>query len=84
MNDVPGFGGSSNNNFKNQFGGFGMNEDEELDRALKENGQSETPYLDTYCKFMNEEAKKGEYDPVVGREKELSELIETCINFFRY
>lgn len=76
MNDVPGFGGSSSNNFKNQFGGFGMNEDEELDRALKENGQSETPYLDTYCKFMNEEAKKGEYDPVVGREKELSELIE--------
>ena len=64
------------NNFKNQFGGFGMNEDEELDRALKENGNSKTPYLDTYCKYMNEEAKKGEYDPVLGREKELEELIE--------
>ncbi len=72
----PGFGKIENNNFKNQFGGFGMNEDEELDRAIKENGNSKTPYLDTYCKYMNEEAKKGEYDPVIGREKELSELIE--------
>lgn len=67
---------NKSDNFKNQFGGFGMNEDEEVDRAIRENGQSETPYLDTYCKFMNEEAKKGEYDPVIGREKELSELIE--------
>lgn len=71
-----GAGGKLFNNFKNQFGGFGMNEDEELDRALKENGNSKTPFLDTYCKYMNEEAKKGEYDPVVGREKELEELIE--------
>ena len=67
---------TNNNNFKNQFGGFGMNEDEEVDRAIKENGNSKTPFLDTYCKYMNEEAKKGEYDPVIGREKELEELIE--------
>ena len=73
----PSVSGEDNkNNFKNQFGGFGMNEDEELDRALKENGDSKTPFLDTYCKYMNEEAKKGEYDPVIGREKELEELIE--------
>ena len=72
-----GNGGEENsNNFKNQFGGFGMNEDEEVDRAIKENGNSKTPFLDTYCKYMNEEAKKGEYDPVIGREKELEELIE--------
>lgn len=71
--------GSNNDNFnklKNQFGGFGMNEDEEVDRAIKENGDSKTPFLDTYCKYMNEEAKKGEYDLVIGREKELDELIE--------
>lgn len=74
MSDNP--GEDNKNNFKNQFGGFGMNEDEELDRALKENGDSKTPFLDTYCKYMNEEAKKGEYDPVIGREKELEELIE--------
>ena len=53
-----------------------MNEDEEVDRAIKENGNSKTPFLDTYCKYMNEEAKKDEYDPVIGREKELEELIE--------
>ena len=74
ISDNP--GEDNKNNFKNQFGGFGMNEDEELDRALKENGDSKTPFLDTYCKYMNEEAKKGEYDPVIGREKELEELIE--------
>lgn len=67
---------NENNNFKNSYGGFGMNEDEDLDRALKENGDSKTPFLDTYCKLMNEEAKKGEYDPIIGREKELEELIE--------
>lgn len=42
----------------------------------KDNGISETPTLDQYGVNMAVKAKNGEYDVVVGREKELSQIIE--------
>lgn len=37
---------------------------------------SKTPFLDTYSIDMTKEAKNGKYDPVVGREREIQQLLE--------
>ena len=37
---------------------------------------SKTPYLDQFSFNMTEAAKKGKYDPVIGRDKELSQIIK--------
>lgn len=38
--------------------------------------KSKTPFLDTYSIDMTKEAKEGKYDPVVGRDREISQLLE--------
>jgi len=37
-------------------------------------GQNHTPELDKYCRDISEAVKKGEVDPVVGREKEIKRV----------
>ena len=63
-------------------------DDEEFDKAGKvfENAKgaerevvdpnSDTPYLNKYCDNMIEEAKAGVYDPMIGREDIVEEMIE--------
>lgn len=42
----------------------------------KSSGKGETPYLDKYAVCMTDLANSGEYDPVIGRNKEVTRLIE--------
>lgn len=37
---------------------------------------SDTPYLDTYSIDLNKQYKEGRFDPIIGRESEISQLIE--------
>ena len=45
-------------------------------RALKASAAVNTPTLDQYSRNLTEMAAKGELDPVIGREKEISRLIQ--------
>ncbi|MEQ9520147.1 MAG: ATP-dependent Clp protease ATP-binding subunit ClpA [Parvibaculum sp.] len=42
----------------------------------KTSGKSSTEALDTYCVNLNEKAKKGGIDPLIGREKEVERTIQ--------
>ena len=46
------------------------------DKAKKQAKKSKTPMLDNFGKDLTERASNGELDPVVGREKEINQLIE--------
>lgn len=51
-------------------------EDLSSGRAMKAGGAMQTPTLDQYSRDLTEQAAKGLLDPVVGREKEISRLIQ--------
>lgn len=42
----------------------------------KRNGKSSTPVLDQYSRDLTEYAKEGRLDPVIGREREITRLVE--------
>ncbi len=42
----------------------------------KEKEEEDTPYLNNFGKNLTETASKGEFDPVVGREKEMERIIQ--------
>ena len=50
--------------------------DEEEDQAQGENGKSKTPALDSFGRDMTEQARRGELDPVIGREMEIERVIQ--------
>lgn len=53
-----------------EMAGQGSSEPENLDP------NSKTPFLDKFSTDMTLAAKNGEYDPIVGRDKEISQIIE--------
>lgn len=63
----------------NSFGGFPDDDEEESPVSKKISAgdkNSDMPFLEQYSFNMTNAAKEGKFDPVVGREKELSQLIE--------
>ena len=63
----------SNSNDNDQYSMAGTSSGINIKRASED---SKTKYLDTYGENLVEEAKKGKYDPVVGRDTDLQRLIE--------
>lgn len=41
----------------------------------QKNGNSKTPYIDEYCNDLNSLAESGKMEPIIGREKEISQII---------
>lgn len=41
----------------------------------QKNGNSKTPYIDEYCTDLNSLAESGKMEPIIGREKEISQII---------
>lgn len=41
----------------------------------KKNANSKTPYIDEYCTDLNTLAESGKMEPIIGREKEISQII---------
>lgn len=41
----------------------------------KQKNNSKTPYIDEYCVDLNELAENGKMEPIIGREKEISQII---------
>ena len=85
MNDV--IPGSGDNKYTNRGGGRKKNGGDSDDKfsaageseavsSVKVDPDSETPYLDEFSRNMNTDCEKGRFDPVVGRDKEISQIIE--------
>ena len=57
----------------------GADGESETDAQSNQNASSEerTSNLDGYCTNLNKEVKKGRIDPLIGRDKELSRVIQT-------
>ncbi|MCH1449556.1 MAG: ATP-dependent Clp protease ATP-binding subunit ClpA [Litoricolaceae bacterium] len=57
----------------------GADGDSETDAQTNQNSSSEerTSNLDGYCTNLNKEVKKGRIDPLIGRDEELSRVIQT-------
>jgi len=54
-------------------GEINLNSDLKLNKSKKSN--SKTPYIDTYCVDLNALAENGKMEPIIGREKEITEII---------
>lgn len=75
---------NDNTNDDNQESSSNLYSDEEFEKAgeseaisgTKFNPDSKTPYLDQFSFPMSTAAKYGKYDKVVGRDKEISQIIE--------
>ncbi len=44
-------------------------------KQKKQKNSSKTPYIDEYCVDLNELAENGKMEPIIGREKEISQII---------
>ena len=56
--------------------GSGDGDEEESGREGRRRGNSRTPALDSFGRDLTELARKGELDPVIGREKEIERAIQ--------
>jgi len=46
-----------------------------IQKQKKKNSNSKTPYIDEYCVDLNTLAESGKMEPIIGREKEISQII---------